>query len=145
MRTECSVKAWWSRCDSFGCPQHYGSYVSSVLIISHEINEHQSIKTSRWEGPACGPSDWDVWPLGWLIQRRRGKRLVFLAAALPKTAPQVSFPLVVNTCFLKKKIKLVDKIQWAVLPWWRSGWESANAGDMGSSPGLGRSHMLRSN
>ena len=32
------------------------------------------------------------------------------------------------------------------LPWWRSGWESAsNAGDMGSSPGLGGSHMPRSN
>ena len=32
------------------------------------------------------------------------------------------------------------------LPWWRSGWESAaNAGDTGSSPGLGRFHMPRSN
>ena len=32
------------------------------------------------------------------------------------------------------------------LPWWRSGWESAtNARDTASSPGLGRSHMPRSN
>ena len=32
------------------------------------------------------------------------------------------------------------------LPWWHGGWESAaNAGDTGSSPGPGRSHMLRSN
>ena len=31
------------------------------------------------------------------------------------------------------------------LPWWRSGWESAaNAGDTGSGPGLGGSHMPRS-
>ena len=32
------------------------------------------------------------------------------------------------------------------LPWWRSGWESTcQSKDMGSSPGLGRSHMPQSN
>ena len=31
------------------------------------------------------------------------------------------------------------------LPWWHSGWESANSGDTGLIPGLGRSHTPQSN
>ena len=38
-------------------------------------------------------------------------------------------------CILKfKKLGLL---------WWCSGWDSANAGDMGLIPGMGRFHMLR--